>query len=219
MQLQSDGKVITLIRMRSANLCQAFSFVAEFNSHRETIAQNSGQITLVWLNIPLEKLRSVVGSVFTFISDTVATAIGLVIDVLHGLINFIMGVFTGDWGKAWDGIVGIFNGIVDSIKGTINSVIGFINGLITGVCSGINTIIRAMKKLSFDIPDWVPVFGGESFGFGWMQEITAPQIPMLANGGVITQPTLAMIGEYSGAHSNPEIAAPRKAFLQVCPYP
>ena len=174
-------------------------------------------IKSIWILVEpiFVQLRSVVGSVFSFISDTVGTAIGLVIDVLHGLINFIIGVFTGDWGKAWDGIVGIFNGIVDSIKGTINSVIGFINGLISGVCSGINTIIRAMKKLSFDIPDWVPVFGGESFGFGWMQEITAPQIPMLANGGVITQPTLAMMGEYSGARHNPEIVAPQSIIEQT----
>lgn len=167
-------------------------------------------IKSIWISVEpiFVQLRSVVGSVFSFISDTIGTAIGLVIDLLHGLINFIIGVFTGDWGEAWDGIVGIFNGIVDSIKGTINSVIGFINGLISGVCDGINTIIKAMNKLKWDVPDWVPVLGGKTFGFN-LKTITAPQIPMLANGGVITQPTLAMMGEYPGANSNPEIAAPQ----------
>ena len=38
---------------------------------------------------------------------------------------------------------------------------------------------------------------------------------MLANGGVITQPTLAMMGEYSGARNNPEIAAPQSLIEQT----
>ena len=106
------------------------------------------------------------------------------------------------------------NGIVPAIKGPINSIIGFINGMISGICSGINTIIRAMNNLSWDIPDWVPILGGKSFGFS-LNTISAPQIPMLANGGVITQPTLAMMGEYSGANSNPEIAAPQSLIEQT----
>lgn len=177
---------------------------------KEIINGLGKHIKSIWISVEpiFVQQRAVVGSVFSFISDTVGTAIGLVIDVLHGLIDFVTGVFTGDWGRAWDGIVGIFNGIVDSIKGTINSVIGFINGLISGVCSGINTIIKAMNRLKFDIPDWVPVLGGKTFGFN-LKTIAAPQIPMLANGGVITQPTLAMMGEYSGARNNPEIAAPQ----------
>lgn len=165
-------------------------------------------IAAVWkLNEPIMvALKETVGAV--------GTDIGWVIDVLGGLIDFVAGVFTGDWGRAWDGIVGIFNGIVDAIKGTINSVIGFINGLISGVCSGINTIIKAMNKLKWDVPDWVPVLGGKTFGFN-LKTITAPQIPMLANGGVITQPTLAMMGEYSGASNNPEIAAPQSVIEQT----
>lgn len=48
--------------------------------------------------------------------------------------------------------------------------------------------------LSFTVPDWVPVIGGSHFGFN-IPELTAPQIPMLARGGIIDQPTLAMVGE------------------------
>jgi hypothetical protein len=42
-------------------------------------------------------------------------------------------------------------------------------------------------KLSFSIPKWVPGIGGKGF--------EVPNIPMLANGGIVTGPTLAMIGE------------------------
>jgi hypothetical protein len=41
--------------------------------------------------------------------------------------------------------------------------------------------------LSFKIPDWVPGIGGNGFSM--------PDIPMLANGGIVTSPTLALIGE------------------------
>ena len=184
---------------------------AEKGSKVQEIISGIGDIVVaVWKRIEpiMVTLKETVGGVFSFIGDIVGTAIGLVINVLGDLIDFVAGVFTGNWGRAWDGIVGIFNGLVDTIKGTINSVIGFINGLISGVCSGINTIIKAMNKLKWEIPDWVPAMGGKTFGFN-LKTIEAPQIPMLANGGVITQPTLAMMGEYAGAGSNPEIVTPQ----------
>ena len=123
--------------------------------------------------------------------------------------------FTNAFGSVKKAMVDIWsNGILPAIKRPINSIIGFINGLIFGVCSGINTIIKAMNRLKFDIPEWVPVLGGKTFGFN-LKTVTAPQIPMLANGGVITQPTLAMMGEYSGARNNPEIAAPQSLIEQT----
>jgi hypothetical protein len=51
-------------------------------------------------------------------------------------------------------------------------------------------------KLSFSVPDWVPGIGGKGFD--------VPNIPMLAEGGIVTGPTLAMIGE----GNNPEAVIP-----------
>ncbi len=50
-------------------------------------------------------------------------------------------------------------------------------------------MIRGLNKVSFSAPDWVPGIGGKSFG------ISIPRIPMLASGGIVTSPTLSMIGE------------------------
>jgi hypothetical protein len=44
--------------------------------------------------------------------------------------------------------------------------------------------------LSFSVPDWVPGIGGKGFD--------VPNIPLLAEGGIVTGPTLAMIGEGNG---------------------
>ncbi len=173
-------------------------------------------ISVVWKIIEpkMMYLKSLVGAVFGYIGDTISNTVGWLIDLFSGLIDFVVGIFTGDWDRAWNGIVGIFNGFVDNIKNSINAVVCFINGLISGVCSGINAVIEAMNKLKWDVPDWVPVLGGKTFGFN-LKTITAPQIPMLADGGVITQPTLAMMGEYAGAGSNPEIVAPQSLIAET----
>ena len=128
-----------------------------------------------------------------------------------GLIDFVTGIFTGDWKKAWNGIVsafkGIFNGIVDVAKAPINLIIGLINGLITGVQSGINAIVGAVNKMSFDVPDWVPVIGGKKFGFD-LPRANFSKIPYLAQGGYVqpNTPQLAMIGDnrHQGEVVSPE---------------
>lgn len=90
----------------------------------------------------------------------------------------------------------IWNGIKNTIKNVINGIIGGINGMIRGVVNGLNTVIRALNRLHFNIPDWVPVFGGRSFGFN-LSTISAPQIPYLASGAVIppNQEFLAVLGD------------------------
>lgn len=52
-----------------------------------------------------------------------------------------------------------------------------------------NFAIGGLNKINIKIPDWVPKLGGKSFG------INIPNIPMLAEGGIVTKPTLAMVGE------------------------
>lgn len=48
-----------------------------------------------------------------------------------------------------------------------------------------------------------------------INSLKAPDIPALANGGVINKPTVALLGEYSGAKSNPEIAAPESKLRNI----
>ena len=56
------------------------------------------------------------------------------------------------------------------------------------VFNGIASIWNnTVGKISFEIPKWVPGLGGKGFDM--------PNIPMLANGGIVTSPTLALIGE------------------------
>ena len=85
------------------------------------------------------------------------------------------------------------------------------NGIIEIFEKAVNFIVKMLNKLSFDVPDWVPLIGGKKFGFN----LNYAKIPRLAKGGVIYQPTVAQIGEYSGARNNPEIVSPENKLREI----
>lgn len=97
--------------------------------------------------------------------------------IFNGFLDFITGVFTGNWSKAWQGIQDIFGGIFDGlaalVKAPINSVIGLINDFL----GHLGTI---------KIPKWIPKWGGKTFSIG--------KIPYLAKGGHLINGQ-AIVGE------------------------
>lgn len=178
--------------------------VAEFIIMAQTIYNNVIAPIISWIvEWAGPVITTAINNIFNVVSNFVSGAIDQfngIVTVLRGIIEFITGVFSGDWKKAWEGIKKVFKGIWDTlvaiVKTPINVIIGLINGLIDGVCSGINTVIKALNNLSFDVPDWVPVLGGKKFGFN-LKTITAPQIPKLATGAVIppNREFLAVLGD------------------------
>lgn len=109
----------------------------------------------------------------------IAGIIDAVFTVLNGLIDFVVGVFTGDWERAWDGIKGIFSGVWNAIASICETVV--------------NGIVAALNSISFDVPDWVPLIGGQHFGFN----LTPISIPRLAQGAVLpaNKPFLSVVGD------------------------
>lgn len=178
--------------------------VAEFIIMAQTIYNNVIAPIISWIvEWAGPVITTAINNIFNVVSNFVSGAIDQfngIVTVLRGIIEFITGVFSGDWKKAWEGIKKVFKGIWDTlvaiVKTPINVIIGLINGLIDGVCSGINTVIKALNNLSFDVPDWVPVLGGKKFGFD-LKTITAPKIPKLATGAVIppNREFLAVLGD------------------------
>jgi hypothetical protein len=87
-----------------------------------------------------------------------------------------------------DSIFGVIKTVVTSSIGVIKSyfetLLGFYKGIFNGIASLWNNTVG---KLSFKVPSWVPGLGGKGFD--------VPNIPMLAEGGIVTSATLAMIGE------------------------
>lgn len=131
---------------------------------------------------------SIVGNVFLELFASVAEVVAGILKALGGVIDFIVGVFTGDWKRAWEGIKNIFKGVFEALVGIakvpINGVIALINGMIRGIISGVNAAIGVLNHLKIKVPNWVPKIGGSTWGFT-IPTITAPQIPYLAKGTVV----------------------------------
>jgi hypothetical protein len=85
----------------------------------------------------------------------------------------------------------VFSAIKTGIKGGMDAIttyLSFVMGVYKAIFNGIATLWNnTIGKLSFEVPKWVPGLGGKGFD--------VPNIPMLAAGGIVTSPTLAMIGE------------------------
>lgn len=147
----------------------------------------------------LEGIGTLVLTVFAGIADT----LNGFITVATGVIGFVNGVFSGDWSKAWEGVKTVFKGVWDAmpdfIKGPIKLIIGFVNSMIGAIENGINFVVRGMNNLQFDVPDWVPGIGGETFGFD-LSEISLPRIPQLARGGVLEKGQVGLL-EGNGAEA------------------
>lgn len=142
----------------------------------------------------ISAVRSVFNSLFTVIDDNG-------VDVLDKLSMVWLDVT--HW---WNGIMEQLKSghFADAIKDVVNSIGEILE-------RGVNAIIFQLNKLSWEVPDWVPVIGGQKFGFNSKYI----DIPKLANGGVLDKPTTILAGEYAGASTNPEIVAPQQLLLET----
>lgn len=129
---------------------------------------------------------------------------------LSGIIEFISGVFTGDWKKAWEGVKDIFKGIWNGIITAVEYAINFI-------INGINLLISALNTIHFEVPDWVPLIGGKSFGIS-IPLVSNVALPRLAQGAVIppNREFLAVLGDQkSGTNIETPLATMVQAFKQA----
>lgn len=133
----------------------------------------------------------VLGGAFNAFFQNIENVWNGIKQIFNGVIDFIRGVFTGDWDRAWKGLGEVLRGIVDTwvaiVKAPINGIIGILNAAI----GGINSLIDGLNRLRIDIPDWVPGIGGGTLGFNIPH---VPTIPLLASGGVLLRGA-AIVGE------------------------
>lgn len=169
-------------------------------------------------------IAAVFGSVIEVVGNLIATISDLVSDtisVLSSLLDFLMAVFQGDWEAAWEAVGdifgGVWNGMVDLVKGVVNTIAGIINHLLTVIESAVNGVIDMINSISFTIPDWVPLFGGNHFGLN-IPRLNIPRIPKLAQGAVIppNREFLAVLGDQkSGVNVEAPLDTIVRAFEQA----
>ena len=141
-----------------------------------------------------------VSDFFKKIFDGIKAALNEKMEAVKTGISTALGKIKENWEKLWSGmktfVVDCFTGIWNGIKGTINTILSGVESMANGVINAINGMINALNSISFDIPDWVPEIGGNSFGLH-IPTIHNISIPKLAEGGFVkaNTPQLAMIGD------------------------
>lgn len=122
----------------------------------EFIGQVSDAINAVWTNGLQPFLENLInewapvigeaidgiGTVFMDIGAAISETVSGVLTALGGLMDFITGVFTGDWSLAWDGIKAFFSGIWEAMVGVVDELITAIWDIIMTVINVIATFIR-----------------------------------------------------------------------------
>lgn len=109
----------------------------------------------------------------------------------------------------WNAITDKIKGVWTDIKSFLNNdIIAGVESFINGIIGGFNKLISFLDKFQITAPAWVTQLTGiTSFGFNIPQFGTV-SLPRLYNGGLAYQETLAAVGDYPGANSNPEVIAP-----------
>jgi phage-related protein len=141
-----------------------------------------------------------------------ANPIGLVIAAITALVaGFVL-----LWNNCEDFrnfFINMWKEIQKSVKSVINGILSGIESFVNGIISGLNFLIRAINKISFNVPDWVPGIGGKKLGFN-LREINKVSLPRLATGGYVAAntPQLAIIGDNK---REGEIVAPESKITEA----
>ena len=127
-----------------------------------------------------DKLWGAIKTVFNWAKDNWPLLLAIITGPFGMAIAFVI--------KFKDDIMGVFSLIYNGIKSTM----GFVAGVITAPFKAAFRAVAGLWNstvgaLSFSVPSWVPVIGGKGFD--------VPDIPVLGDGGIVTSPTLALIGE------------------------
>lgn len=158
----------------------------------------------------LQSKSPVLAAYFQTVGKLVSDLYNSVKDILKGVVDFVAGVFTGDWTKAWECVKEIFKGVWNGIVSIVEAAINF-------VISGVNLLISALNTIHFEIPDWVPLIGGSSFGIS-IPLVNPVALPRLAQGAVIppNREFLAVLGDQkSGTNIETPLATMVQAFKQA----
>ncbi|MGE9997420.1 tape measure protein [Catenibacterium mitsuokai] len=160
-----------IIERADKTICERVNNIREF--FRNLGEWMEGTFGFKWKNV----FETVKNAVKAF-RDYMGPIISSIQVIFMGLANFIGGVFSGNWRRAWFGVRQIFEGIVSGLGAIFKAPLNF-------MIDGINKFLSGIGKIK--IPDWVPGVGGKGFSI--------PKIPRLAKGGIVSASTIANIGE------------------------
>ena len=167
-----------------------------------------------------DSVKKILIAIVNLLKERFEVAIKQAKNVVSGIKDAFKGIpewFKTTFTKAWTNVKNVFSkggkvftgikdGILSGLKTVVNALIGGINKVIALPFNGLNVALNKIRNVS--------ILGAKPFE-KLIHTISVPQIPKLAKGGVITSPTIAMMGEYAGASRNPEIVTPQSILKET----
>jgi phage-related protein len=150
---------------------------------------------LTLANAWVEGLGTIGGAVIQWIKNGVTGLAGAIWDKISGFASSLKTLVSENVGDTLSGIGDyIIDKIVSGAKAVASGLVTALKSIINGAIKVVNAAIRGLNGASSVINAIIP--GGDPVG-------RIPEIPKLARGGIVTQPTLALIGE-----AGPEAVVP-----------
>lgn len=119
-----------------------------------------------------------------FSVSNIKTVFTNVVTTIKNVFNTVTAPVKKVFSDLWTGIKNIFSSVgtwfsdhvTSPIKNSFTGLKDGLTGILNKIIEAFNKMIRGINKLSFDVPDWVPVIGGKKWGFD------LKEIPQLATG-------------------------------------
>lgn len=137
--------------------------------------------------------------------------------ITQGLLNGIsklIGKAKAVWVDFKDSTLETFRKLWSGLKTILNTIIGGVEKMVNGVVNGLNKMIEAVNKLDFDVPDWIPVVGGNSFGLN-IPTVNTVSIPRLATGTVVPRTAKEFTAVLGDNNQETEIVSPLSTMKQA----
>lgn len=214
------GAGIGLVIAGAAMIITAFKDICDNGANLQNtlmliagiVATGLGFFFLTGSVIPLVVvgIAGVVVAILALTGNLTEFARNLKYNILGGIIQFIKGVFTGNWKSAWEGVKKVFSGIW-------NNIVIIAESVINAIIKGLNWLISKINTIKFTVPSWVPGVGGKSIG-GHISSLSEVRLPRLATGAVIppNKEFLAVLGDQkSGTNIEAPLATMVNAFKQA----
>lgn len=142
-------------------------------------------------------IKTAITSKVTEIKNSISQKFQDAYNSIKNIFSNIGNFFDGIWGRVKNSFSNLGTSIGNAIGGAVKS---GINGVISLVERTINSAIRMINN-GISMINMIP-----GVHVGTMNTLS---LPRLAKGGVLTEATTVIAGEYSGARTNPEIVTPQ----------
>lgn len=124
----------------------AIDLIGKLNELFAVLWENILQPLLKWIaNNILPVIAPIVksaGEIFLGLVETAFEVLDGIIEALGGVVDFLTGVFSGDWKKAWEGIKSIFSGVSGAILALLSGQLELMGNIVSGALEIIGNVIE-----------------------------------------------------------------------------